>query len=304
MRRIAPLAAMAVLAASLFAASPAQSTQREVEVIDRRRGIDKDYPALTTGTPSRTEPTHCVAATFCDTIPIDIKPPENIPLGDDFYVKFEVTWDVPDLNDIDVFLYDDGQIRQEAQDNGSDDPTEPKPSRYTGKGSNTNNHPATITLPEPRLGRYNLVVHNAGWSDVAYHLKATMFIAKFKRPFEALDDPGADPFTEDDGPPVDTSGDAPEERPETDQSTPEEAVAVELDEVNPVLDDELDGLRRKRVADTDETAVGALPSGNTRPPDPPSGLVLLFWLAVVPASLIGGLASWLMRRRRAGFTFG
>jgi hypothetical protein len=40
------------------------------------------------------------------------------------------------------------------------------------------------------------------------------------------------------------------------------------------------------------------------PPEPPSGLILVFWVGVVPTALIGGAGTLLLRRRRLVLAFG
>ena len=296
--------ALAVLAglAAVGPATPASASSRDAETITRKKGFEGSYPALTAGTSTNPDPARCMAVTFCDTIPLVIEVPD-IPLGDDYYVQVDVTWDVPELYDLDIYFFDDGQTQEEARANGTSDPTKVEPSPYTLKASNTLDNPASLIIAEPRLIRYNLVINNASLSDVAYKVKAYMVIAKFKRPFEVLDDPNVD-ITEQMDPPVDTSGDAPTPTPITDQSGLEFGPETPtLDEVQP-LDDELDSLRRAKKDDDSGEVAGALPTGNDRPPGPASGLALLFWLAIVPGSMLGGLAFWLLKRRRAGFSFG
>lgn len=296
-------AAAAVSVAATITPEPAGALGRQAESVSRDKGFQRSYPALTAGSSTKPDPGACNAVTFCDTIPVDIAVPD-IPLGDDYYVEFKITWDIPDLYDLDVYLFDDGQTQEEIRRNGGTDPDKIRASPYTEKVANTNDNPATMVIAEPRLGRYNLVINNASTGDVAYQVEARMFIAKFKRPFEVLEEEGEITDEDDGGLPIDTSGDTPPPPPVTDQSGlqfgPETPT---LDDVDPGVDDELESLRSRKKGGGDQ-AQGVLPTGSTKPPGPPSAAALLFWLAIIPGGVLGSLAFWLVKRRRAGFTFG
>ncbi|HEV7887767.1 MAG TPA: hypothetical protein VGO92_09420 [Acidimicrobiales bacterium] len=284
---------------------PARALSQPSETVSRHKALVKDYPALTGQFPSQPNPTQCLAANFCDVIPLDVQVPTDIAPGDDFVLKVIVSWeDVTD--DLDMYLFDDGQTQQEKDQNGGGDPASGTPSAgpsYTQKASATNGEgQMDLTLAEPRLGKYNLVVNHYLGNNTGYHVDARIIVAGFKRPFESLEPPPPSVTEDNTAPPVDTSG-----QPVSGDPTAPAGVfgaPARLDDVHPLVDSDLDNLFKAKGAVSATNVSGVLPTATAKPPVPPSGIALLFWLAVVPGSLLGGLAFWLVKRRRATFTFG
>jgi hypothetical protein len=312
MRRIAVAAALLVVTMtvlSALSAPPAPAVGRQTEVITRLKGLDKTYPGFTGQFPSSPDPDICSQPTsnFCDTIPLDIQEPTDIPPGDDFYLEIIVSWPGGvDVDDLDIVLYDNGQTQKEIDDQGTREPTDPpRTSPYTNKGQANEGHPLRIVLAEPRLRFYNLVVVHFGGFSESYRVRATMIVGKFEAPFESLERPDDLSDTGSDSTPITDNSADPSGPDVSVTAQPSTDGTITLPDVVPGLDTELDALlSRRRMPAAVVATEGALPTANVAPPASPSAIALLFWLALVPGSLLGGFAFWLAKRRRAGFTFG
>lgn len=272
----------------------------------------------------------------CDNVPIIIEDPKLGPT-EDYLVTITISWEPNQeidheagVNDLDVFLYDDRQIRTRKAPSCAnapfasekDNPDTAKDETdtaicFTRLGQSTGAvQPEVIKLfsPEP-LVNYNLVVKNFSGPNVSYTVKGEMKVESFDYPFEDLgpafggrqnrssSDP-EQPFAA----PVDRSGD--------DSSTggggpPSDVGDIlaggrSLDEV-PVLPDR-DFAPGAGFGPSDEFAAptGFGGPGATRTvaaAGPVSGALLLFWMVLVPIALVAGGIFVIIRRSRRAFTF-
>lgn len=274
----------------------------------------------------------------CDNVPIIIEDPKLGPT-EDYLVTITVTWEPNQeidheagVNDLDVFLYDDRQIRtrkapscaNNAFAKEEDNPDTAKDEKdtaicFTKIGQSAKAvQPEVIKLfsPEP-LVNYNLVVENFSGPNVSYTVKAEMKIEGFDYPFEDLgpsfggrqnrnSSGGDQPFAA----PVDLSGD--DSSGGGGGGSPSDvgdilAGSRSLDEV-PVLPDSdfAPGAGFGRPTDEFAAPTGFGGPGATRTvaaAGPVSGALLLFWMVVVPIVLVAGAIFVIIRRSRRAFTF-
>lgn len=229
----------------------------------------------------------------CDTIPLEIVIPDLGPV-DDFYVTIQVSWDDPEgLNDLDIYLWDDEQLRKSQGSTG-----------WTRMNqAATSSNPETIKQFSPTLGKYNLTVVNWSGPNLGYTVKAFITVAEFDEPFESL----APTFTPTDSstptaapappPPFDFSA--------VDPVTPGPA-APTFGELPVQPDAELDF----GPSDFEQNLAAPPPLIDTsgvafrdRPPRAVPGIVAAFWLGVVPTLLVVASAVLLARRRRDSFAY-
>lgn len=230
-------------------------------------------------------------STQCDTIPVKVVAPANIGPADDWYVVFTLTWDNHDINDLDMYLWDNQQIKKEQGGSGY--------SRLDQ--SATADHPESVKLYAPTRDLYNITVKNWLGPNTGYTITAQMFISPFERPFEVLapdfsgSSGGGGDFSDDGPPPVDYSAEAPAGAPQTAPPAFGE-VAVGID----------DDFADFAPSDFDQQ-IAAPPAPprldprltSTRPPKDVPALVALFWFAVVPLALIAGAGILLVRHSRS-----
>lgn len=279
----------------------------------------------------------------CDNVPITIEDPQLGPT-EDYLVTFTITWepnqevqdpggkDTAGANDLDIYLYDDRQLRTRkapscAKANAASEKDDPKTKKdetdtancYTEVGhSATAVQPEVIKLfsPEP-IVNYNMVVVNFAGPNISYTVKADMKIEGFDYPFEDLGPSfggRANRQSESsDGAfaaPTDLSGDDPPGGGGGAAGDVGDILAGgrTLDEV-PVLPDRDFGSGNVGFDTTEEFAAptgfgGGL--GATRavaPAGPVSGALLAFWMVLVPIALVAGGVFFVIRRSRRAFTF-
>lgn len=274
----------------------------------------------------------------CDNVPIIIENPELGPT-EDYLVTITITWEPNQeieheagVNDLDIYLYDDRQIRTRkapscANAPFADEKDDPKTKKdetdkatcFTQIGqAATAVQPEVMKLfsPEP-LTNYNMVIVNFSGPNISYNVKADMKIEGFEYPFEDLgpsfggrtnrksEDPDA-AFVA----PTDLSGD---DAPAGGSPGPADVGDIlaggrTLDEV-PVLPDSDFAPGSAGFRTTDEfaapTGFGGGP-GATRavaPAGPVSGALLFFWMVLVPIALVAGGVFFMIRRSRRAFTF-
>lgn len=295
------MAVVAFVALVSFAGlSPASARSQQLVRITEGVTIERSYGPIpgnfpTAPTLNWTPPGCADGATgsaTCDLIPLDIVVPKLGPV-DDFFVTLEISWDDPaHANDIDIYLWDNEQVKRSQGSTGY--------TRLTYAA--TSNNPERIKLFVPTMGRYNLTVVNFAGPNVGYKFKASMTVIAFNAPFESL---------------------APDFRPPSESSvTPEQDAVAPFDYSTPPSDGgsgpaapAFGEIAVLPDADLDfgpsdfDGALAAPPPLSTgirselRPPRPVAGVIAFFWLGVVPAVLTGAGAAFVLRRRTAAFGF-
>lgn len=341
MRRFAQLFSAVALIGLLLAvvgAEPASAfktktlTVQSGQTTEEKLGpIVGNYPAGTAAIP---EPPDCGddddTAPFeatCDLVPLKIVVPPDLGPTDDFLLTLTVTWDPTDdvdgqgVNDLDVYLFDNTQIAKR---------TAPKSTRYTELAvSAGGSQPEVIKLFSPDLVDYNLVVINFAGPNVSYTVKGEIKVEGFQSPFEDLGPTFAprtrnttaarDDRNESFVAPIDRSGDDPPSssggssfsgRPSDSPDLTDVGSILSggrtLDEV-PILPD-TDFARLDPAASDGAFAAPALPEGAGRTravaaAGPVSGLLVAFWLVLVPLALVAAGVFFLIRRSRNAFSF-
>lgn len=305
---------------------------KETPVTVKLGPIAGNYPGGTAAVPT---PSGCGNAdntapfqATCDRVPLKIVTPSDLGPTDDFLVTISVSWDPADevdegtgVNDLDVYLYDNQQIGKRTSSTST---------TFTRLAvSATGSQPEVIKLFSPDLVDYNLVVINFAGPNLSYTVKADLKVDSFESPFEDLG-PSFAPRTRSSATasksdtsdsfvaPIDRSGDDP---PSTGgfsggaSSFGGESLGDvgdilsggrNLDEV-PILPDSdfasLDG-----ATTTDSFSAPTLPEGSGRSRlagavGPVSGILVAFWLVLVPIALLAGGVFLLLRRSRNAFSF-
>lgn len=253
--------------------------------------------------PRKADPDFCRQANYCDTIPVQIPPPD-VPRGAGYKLVFKA--DSTDGTDLDVIFWDNKQLKQKY---GKCPPGEtcydPLETDYTDlivatdpqTGGPTSN--GVYVIGEPDLIDYNITVLNFNGTSTGYTIYMELQVEGFVPPSEVR--------------PPDNSRVATPSRPITTPRTPsqdtpssdEPAVGdpADLPALNDLLierDPDLQAIQDQNLADqlkAPPSQISQIGRVDTGPPPPVSGLTLLLWLGVVPAGLAGG-ASTLVQRRR------
>lgn len=341
MRRFAQLffaIALVGLPLTVIGAAPAAAFKTKTVTVSRDKAVTEklgpipgNYPAGTAAVP---EPLDCGddddTAPFeaaCDLVPLKIVVPPDLGPTDDFLLTLTVTWEPTDrvdesqgVNDLDVYLYDNTQIAKRMN---------PKSTAYTqlavAAGST---QPEVIKLFSPDLGDYNLVVINFAGPNLSYTVKGEIKVEGFSSPFEDLG-PTFAPRTrttaaredrnESFVAPVDRSGDDPPSSGGSSFGGGRNAQAPDLTDVGTILSggrslDEVpilpdtDFARIDPSASDNAFAAPTLPEGAGRTraiaaAGPVSGILVAFWLVLVPLVVLGGGVFLLIRRSRNAFSF-
>ncbi len=263
----------------------AGATAREGFEVTPSAGVDKqEYPALVGVNPQTqvniNNPSDCRTQTYCDTIPFIVKAPENLGEDDNFYVTITVAWEDPNKsNDVDVIVFDNGQLQGGA-------------TTRMGK-STTSNNPERVDLQQPTLEEYNLVVQNSSGVNSGYVVSAKMFMGKFESPVEQLAPPSQSGSST-----TSTTFAKPEESLEP----PTTMSATTLAPIAVTHDDSLDF-----SASDFQTSVSQIPTDDfenaaalRRPPveRPPSTIALIIWFVIAPILVCGSAVAIVYRRRR------
>lgn len=324
MKRFATLwAATAVVAAAVVAMSGSASAfmQRTVtiragqETRERFNGIPGNYPgtSVVNFTPSGCgNATNTAAAqAVCDRVPLRIEIPPGLDEADDFFAQIEVTWrPSADLNDLDIYLWDNQQIAKR------NDPASTTFTRLAESAGST--QPEAVALFRPELGDYNLTIINWAGPNLEYTVTARIVIGTFEQPFELLA-PSAvgdeDEVVEDqsgggDGPPVDFSADGPGDG--FGSGTGDFFQAPFAGDLPPILGQVAvlpDADFSSFSPSTFDRELSAPPPtadlparlAGLRAPGDVSSAVLVFWFVGLPLALVGAAWVLLMRRSQGAF---
>jgi hypothetical protein len=321
MRRIRlVIATLAVAAVAVVLPEPASAFMREPIVLTIDGPVSKTYGPIPGNFPLTTAaiptPSGCgneqMTAPFqtqCDRVPIKIVPP---PLAgnEDFLVTLKVTWNPKEdvdgvfVNDLDLYLYDNQQIAKR---------TNPESTTYTEVGESAGAvQPESIKLFSPTLGDYNLVVINWSGPNVDYTVEMSMSVEGFDTPFEDLgprfgagrtNRPTSSEF-ESFAAPVDFSA-FEDAAPGVGGSDFIASAPPQIGQVAALPDADFAATAAPAFDDEFEAAEAALPASLLRPRQagPVSGVVVAFWLGLVPLLLLAALVVFVVRRSRKSFDF-
>jgi hypothetical protein len=236
-------------------------------------------------------PDQCSLSPSCMTVPFKVEVPPRNP-GDDFVVYLSFTWDQPTgVEDIDFWIYDDGQTDKESGGDGT---------TYTEIGSSASGDmPEKVKLYEPLFGSYNIVANNFSGPNTGWHIKAESTVGKFEKPFESL------------APTANGGSTNPHNKPITTTTTPPSTIAttttVTVPEGSIIPDDDFEGGKFDNNSYVDQAiAAGqeARASASRKPPSAksPSAIAVVGWMLVLPAAMFGGGFLALRARRRARYS--
>lgn len=281
------LAAAVAVVAGLVA--PALALEEEGFTLHARETVEKDYPPIPASEPATVTvggvvgPDECAALPSCALVKIDMEAPTELEPGDDFYVVLEISWVYASgAEDLDVYLFDDGQTHAAEGGDGS---------VYTEKGSSASaDNPEKIQIYEPLLGTYNLVVQSFSGVATAWHLKAQSIVGEFTPPIESLAPaPGSGTRNTTTTTTSTTAPASPTASTSTTVSIPEGVVLPDddfedggFDPSGPALDEQL--------AASEQLSGG-------RNADSPSAMTVLLWMVGLPLVLVGPAAYLIVRRR-------
>ena len=284
-----------LLAAGALVGGSASALEGEGFTLPARGTFEGDYgpiPAPDPATPTANgsvTPEDCALMPSCMVVPVDIEVPQDLAPADDFYAIITMAFDAPSgAEDLDTFLYDDGQKAEE--EGGTAGPTEIA-------SSASGDNPEVIKAYDPEYGRYNLVLVNFTGAGLMVHVKAESVVSAFDKPFESLaPGPNGGTVNRNNKPTTTTTRPAPAAATTTTATVPAGVV---------IPDDDFEGgafapeeSEFDLGAASDLSAGGELPSLNPDG-DSPSALAVLGWMLLLPAVLIGVGFVVLKRTRRS-----
>jgi hypothetical protein len=297
--------AIALLGTSLLVHGAASAFEQESMTVPARATAEAEYPPIAANDPATVTvdhtlvtPDECRQLPSCALVPLDIEAPVVDP-GDDFYVILTISWDVTDIsdnnvqpvksNDLDTFLYDDGQIRENSGLSAG----------YTEVGSSASGDmPEVIKAFEPVHGRYNLVVVNFAGGNTGWHLKAESLVGKFDKPIESLTPAGG---TQNPGnkPTTTTTTRPPSTTSTSSTVTVPEGVVIPDDDFEGGAFEPTNDFQDQLLADAEEInqAIDQFEPGSNDGSSP-SALTVLGWMLVFPAIIIGAGFFLITRNRR------
>ncbi|MEA3055504.1 MAG: hypothetical protein QOD30_936 [Actinomycetota bacterium] len=235
-------------------------------------------------------PDQCALSPSCMTVPVKIEvPPRNA--GDDFVVYLAFTWEQPSgLEDIDFWIYDDGQTAKNKGTTG-----------YTEIASSASGDmPEKVKLYEPLFGTYNIVANNFSGANTGWHIKAESTVGKFEKPFESLAPaPGGQGTNNPNNKPVTRT------TPTTVAAATTTTVTVPEGAIIP--DDDFEGGKFDPNSYVDNAIAAGqdaqTASASRKPPSAasPSPISVIAWMILLPVAIIAGGFAFVRARRRARY---
>ena len=294
--RLIALITVAVIAAATFVTGPASALEGEGFTLPARGTFEGQYgpiPAPDPATPTANggvTPSDCALLPSCVVVPIDIEVPDDLAPADDFYAIITMAFDAnTGAEDLDTFLYDDGQKAEE--EGGTQGPTQIA-------SSASSDNPEVIKAYDPRYGRYNLVMVNFTGAALMVNLTAESVVSAFDKPFESLaPGPNGGTVNRNNKPTTTTTRPAPVASTTTTATVPEGVV---------IPDDDFEGgafapeESEFDVGKFDELAAAAESfDPSSADGESPSALAVVGWMVLLPAALVGIGFVVLKRTRRA-----
>lgn len=294
--RLLAFAALAMFMVGAVGGGAVSAREREGFTVSKDNPVEKEYPAMGAGVPTGealiNRPSACAspARSDCDTIPIEIIEPPG--LNDDrdiFFTIIELHWDDSAGNNLDLYVYDNGQSTGTQEEVGV---------------SKSSKNPEVARVPNADLGEYNIVVENSSGANTGYTIKARVTTDPFTNPNESLapdppkrDEPEPEQSEPAFTPPQDTSG---QESPSSSSSgappptlPPVEGGLSGDDDFDFGFSD-LDDRITVNVDEMDQQNAAPAP----RPTEKVSPAVLLASLIGAPALLVGSGVAFAWKRRR------
>jgi hypothetical protein len=248
------------------------------------------------------------AGATCDRIPLKVIPPKGLAAADDYIVTIAVSWtdpigltcaktqQTPQVsikvtcgNDLDMYVYDNTDI---AWRKNPDEDTQQYPGYTDLSDSTTTKNPEVVTLGNPDLPLYNIVVQNVSGINTGYTITVNMRISHADPVFELLEGSLAPTQPAVEVPPVDLSA----------LPLPTSDVIPGLEQLSVTPDLELDTatVGAPSLAAQIQAPPLARDIETPKPPGPASGALLVLWLVIVPIALLGGSLGILWRRGTLG----
>lgn len=301
-------AALSVVGSAVL--RPAEAREFEPLVVTIDRATFAEFPGIPDWltNPRKADPDFCRSATYCDTIPVQIPPPD-LPKGAGYKLIFQAK--NTDGADLDVYLWDNKQLKEKF---GKCQPGEqcydPLESDYTdllaitepNTGGATAN--GVYTVGEPDLVDYNITVVNFNGVSTGYTIFMELEVETFAPPKEVtppdnnvVTGGGTTNFSET-GSPV--GGRSPVAPTDSGSGLDDDLDLPGLNDLLIERDPDLLAIQDQNLADqlrAPPSQIAARGRAESGPPAPVSGLTLLLWFAMVPAGLAGGLSALVQRRR-------
>jgi hypothetical protein len=290
--------------ATVFAPTAAAKAQERV-TLQPDQTLELDYPELVGSAQAQEffdntiafDPGTCDTATWCDTIPLTVAPPQTDLATSDYTILITLSWDtkvvsVPvqgnlDSNDLDMAIWDDPVV----EDAG---PNQDGIRTYGATG----NEPEKMALVDAS-GNFNIVVANASGVNHGYHLEISWKTQLLSKPFESLppDYSSTGSLTPPahlalGGPPAAAIAPPPAVADGGTVLPPLESTSADTS-FSPVAPGAFDS-----ALGDQKTVVGA-PASAKRDLQPPSNLALLLWLLALPFGLTAIGGRLLLGRSRA-----
>ncbi len=246
----------------------------------------------------------CTAATFCDVIPLTVKPPRTFTLDDaDFFVKITLSWDsmtidnVPTEGDVDVDDYDLWIVNDPfVEDAGPDE------DGFAYSSASLAN-PEEVQMYVP-VGDWNILVNNAAGRSPSYTLDVTWSTTPYPTPFESLPPEYTKTGTLTPAKPSLATPPRPAPRPSPVFDAPAPATLDLAPSTPPVADASFsdgfddDGGLSDAIAAPPSTVLDFTPVAADASAAAPSALAMLLWMLALPLLLVA-LAGWFLQRRHA-----
>jgi hypothetical protein len=318
-RATTPLAAgllIALLSLLCVQLAPASATETGVIEISEGQTIEQSFPALPPGATPNTgdqndlaTPDVCQQFPSCGLVRLKVVLPADYNSSNDFAIQVRLEWETSQLpndqgeaNDLDLYLWDEP---------AGDAPI----ARSIGSRV-----PEIVGMSQATKGSYNIVVRNQQGLNSGYKLTVRWISGRFEKPVESQD-PTFGGFTadEDQAPPAESSFDsssgssemaaairdnpAPPQFFEPAPDLPAVTPSFALDPVVPDADfDRIGGgagVGGLIDAQEQKASIASILKADKvrKAGKPPSGIVLAFWLAVVPILLLIAIGTALFRRR-------
>lgn len=314
---VALLLVAAPLAVGVPAAVADDGKPIAIEAVHNKE-VKQDYPGMAVNDASSnfTDPDSCSSFPWCTLVPVNITYPAGFDKAGDNILVISVSWDsgppqtsgLRQTNDLDLYVYEgtkqaDGTYKQ------------------SGKSTTGDENPELVRVFNPNLPTYYAVVYNSLGPNKGFTVDVRFVVGSFDTTEHLPPAPGSGSSSGSGGSsaataptakpssPSNPSGPAspsflPQPGPVLTTSLTDAAVAPDPDLDTGFADAKAFEAQLRNPAGTSDLDLLAASRRRSGPPKSVPGVLLLFWLAVVPLILGGGVVLWLARRRPAALTLG
>lgn len=279
-----------VLALGVGMVRPATALLRDSISLSPNDDVERQYPPIAGQNPTNQaqDSATCESAVYCDTIPVAVNVPSNLPADSNYVVQVTLTWETAKangttVNDVDLFFEDD--------------------QRQVVSKSASQNEPESLRVPKPKRGQYYIAVVNYVGNNPGYTLRV-QYLTDTTNTFEVLDGgnqgpppAGSKDTSDKTPPPVDHSND-----PTTFTDTSAPPIATFEAPTDSSFDPSLftdqpknpggGGFDPSQLADSQNVKVTVPPA---------SGVAVFISLVVLPLLVVGGAGAFIWRKRAASF---